>query len=529
MAAERKLKICLASSEVTPLAKAGGLADVNAALGAYLHDRGHDIRILIPFYSSIDTQDLNVAPVAGLQDLTIKFGKWKFEYSIDRAIIPRSGLPVYLLRCPALYDRAGMYTTDGDEHLRFIVLSRVAIEMCQHMQFAPDIFHCHDWHTALIPLYLQTLYSWDRLFEKTHSVLSIHNIGYQGVFGADIIDDIDLGWSQHYLHQDDLIQGRINFLKTGLLYANLLTTVSPTYAREIQGAKYGMGLDGILRARSDVLVGILNGVDYDEWNPETDPLIPRNYTRRSLGGKATCKEALMKELGLRGGTKQPLIGIVSRLVGQKGIDLMERVLPRLLEDRNFSLAVLGSGEQRFEQFFQLLHRAWPDRVSFYRGYNNKLAHRIEAGCDMFLMPSAYEPCGLNQMYSLKYGTIPIVRETGGLADSVQQIIATTGAGTGILFHNYEDEGLAWAINRGLDLFKSKPLWRQIMRNGMAMDFSWEQQGEIYVDFFRRLAASHPGASTIDQGSPKRSAQVQALPRTKPGSPRRSRRTALKGQ
>jgi len=489
MAAKKQLKICLASSELTPLAKAGGLADVNAALGAHLYGTGHDIRVLIPFYSSIKTKGLKVAPVDGLQNLSIKIGMKTIEYSIDWTTLPRNGLPVYLLRCPALYNRDQMYTTDPDEHLRFVVLSRVAIEMCQHMRFAPDIFHCHDWHTALVPLYLKTLYSWDQLFAKTHSVLTIHNIGYQGVFGANILGDLDLGWSEHLLHQDDLSQGRVNFLKTGLMYSNLLTVVSPTYAREIQGARYGMGLEGILRSRSDVLVGILNGVDYDEWNPETDPLIPKNYTRRSLGGKVVCKEVLMQDLGLGGGAAQPLIGIVSRLVGQKGIDLMERVLPVLLEKRNFSLAVLGSGEQRYERFFQMLHRAWPGRVNFFRGYNNKLAHCIEAGSDMFLMPSAYEPCGLNQMYSLKYGTVPIVRETGGLADSVQQIIATTGAGTGILFHKYEDAGLAWAINRGLDLFKSKPLWRQIMRNGMAMDFSWEQQGEVYVDFFRRLAAS----------------------------------------
>lgn len=486
MAKTAPLKICLASSELAPLAKTGGLADVNTALSAYLHRQGHDIRVLLPLYSVLHQNGLEIEPVAGLQNLIVTFGKWDIEYSIDKTTFLANGMPVYLLRCPELYDRPSLYTSAADEHLRFILLSRVAIEMCQHTRFAPDIFHCHDWHTALIPLFLRTIYSWDKLFANSRSVLTIHNIGYQGVFGASILDDLYLGPGEHYLHQDDLREGRINFLKMGLLLADLLTTVSPTYAEEIQRPDYGMWLDAILRERRDVLVGILNGVDYDAWNPETDPLIPRNYAIRRLSGKAVCKQALMKYMGLTGGKKQPLVGVVTRLVAQKGIDLMEQVLPGLLAERNFSLAVLGSGEPRFEAFFASLQRALPERVGFFRGYNNKLAHRIEAGSDMFLMPSAYEPCGLNQMYSLKYGTIPIVRETGGLADSVQQIDVSTREGTGILFRDYDEQGLSWAINRALDLFDDPDLWRAIMRNGMNQDFSWQQQGAKYVHLFRQL-------------------------------------------
>ncbi|MGB5258049.1 MAG: glycogen synthase, partial [Woeseiaceae bacterium] len=467
MANNNKLNICLASSELTPLAKTGGLADVNSALSAYLNDAGHDIRALIPFYSNMTRNGLKIEPVDNLQNLSITVGSSSFRYSIDVTTLPATGLPVYLLRCPALYDRPGIYTQAADEHLRFIVLSRVAIEMCQRMRFAPDIFHCHDWHTALIPLFLRTLYAWDKLFAKTRSVLTIHNIGYQGLFGAAILPDLALGDSEYLLHQDDLSAGRINFLKTGLLYADLLTTVSPTYAKEIQGAEYGMHLDGILRDRSASLVGILNGVDYGEWNPKSDPLIPQTYTSKDLSGKEFCKQVLMNELGLAGGPKQPVIGIVSRLVEQKGVDLMERVLPTLLARRNFSLAVLGSGEPRFERFFASLQQSARSRVSFFRGYNNKLAHWIEAGSDMFLMPSVYEPCGLNQMYSLKYGTVPIVRETGGLADSVEQINVRKKTGTGILFRDYDETGLAWAISRSLELFQDKPLWRKIMLNGMA--------------------------------------------------------------
>ena len=272
-----------------------------------------------------------------------------------------------------------------------------------------------------------------------------------------------------------------------MLYADLLTTVSPTYAREIQGAEYGMGLDDTLRARSDSLIGILNGVDDEEWNPQTDTLIPRKFSMQNLAGKKTCKKELLKELGLDSNLARPVIGVVSRFVSQKGFDLMETVLPRLLSQRDFSMAVLGSGDSHLEKFFDSLHRQIPDRVSFFRGFNNKLAHWIEAGADMFLMPSRYEPCGLNQMYSLKYGTVPVVRETGGLADSVQQINPSTGTGTGILFRDYDAAGLSWAMNTALDLYKNQPLWKEIVLNGMAMDFSWQQQGEQYVKIFRKLS------------------------------------------
>jgi starch synthase len=444
------------------------------------------VRVLMPGYSSLRSEGCEIQPVEGLESLSMRIGVWELSYAIDRLVLP-SGHELYLLRCPALYDRPGLYTQDDDEHLRFLMLSRAAIEMCQHMQFAPDIFHCHDWHAAMIPLYLKTFYSWDRLFRNSRSVLTIHNIGYQGRFSSDIFDDLGLDWDRDKLHQDDLNNGEINFLKTGLLYADLLTTVSPTYALEIQTGEYGMGLDGILRSRSESLVGILNGVDYREWNPETDTLIPANYSADDLGGKAECKQALMRETGMKVAPDRPLIGVVSRLVSQKGVDLMQRVLPDLLSRHSFALAVLGSGEPRFESFFESLHRAAPDRVSYYRGYNNKLSHWIEAGSDMFLMPSAYEPCGLNQMYSLKYGTIPIVRATGGLADSVDMIEPKTARGTGVLFRHYDDRGLRWAILHALDLFTNKPLWRKIMVNGMAKDFSLQRQADEYVALFRRLA------------------------------------------
>ena len=481
------LKICLVSSEFTPLAKTGGLADVASALSIFLDNAGHDVRVLIPFYSSIDTSGLDIVPVDYLQDIPIRIGSAEGSYSIDSTTLPDSNLRIYLLRCPDLYQRKSLYTQDHDEQRRFILLARAAIEMCQRMSFAPDIFSCHDWHTSLIPLYLKTLYAWDKLFANTKSTLTIHNIGYQGIFSADILNDLNLSGYEDKLHQDDLKKGMINFLKTGVLYADVLTTVSPTYAREIQGDEYGMGLQGLLQQRQESLFGILNGVDGNEWNPATDKLLPANYTIDDLSGKQTCKKMLMQELGLKGGTDQPVIGIVSRMVGQKGMDLMQSVLPRLLTQRNFSIAILGSGEARFENFFTELQHAFPERVTFYRGYNNKLAHMIEAGSDMFLMPSLYEPCGLNQMYSLKYGTVPIVRATGGLADSVEQVDPKSQSGTGILFNDYNQQGLTWAINTALDLYQNKALWKKIQANGMAKDFSWETQGELYVKLFRKLS------------------------------------------
>ncbi|MGB5346766.1 MAG: glycogen synthase GlgA [Woeseia sp.] len=480
------LRICIASAEVAPLAKTGGLADVTSALAAQLHRDGHEVRLLMPYYRSIDTAGLDVQPVDFLQSIPIRMGHRRGEFSIDTATLPGSTLKIYLLRCPELYDRDGIYTSSDEEHLRFILLSRAAIVMCQYMQFSPDIFSCHDWHTALIPLYLKSMYRWDSLFANTRSVLTIHNIGYQGVFGSGILPDLDLGDFAGHLHQDDLGAGQINFMKTGLLHAHLLTTVSPTYAREIMGDEYGMGLQELLRQRSDSLVGILNGVDYGEWDPATDKHLPSNFSRQDLSGKLACKLALLKDLDLAANAERPLIGIVSRLVSQKGIDLMQRVLPGMLAKRDFSLAILGNGEQRFEDFFQRLQNHFPRRVCFYNGYNNRLSHYIEAGSDMFLMPSLYEPCGLNQMYSLKYGTVPVVRETGGLADSVEQINAQTGSGTGILFRNYDEAGLFWAINRGLTLFQNKPLWQQVMQNGMAQDFSWKRQADRYVQIFRAL-------------------------------------------
>ena len=480
------LKICFATSEFAPLAKTGGLADVSSALPTILHTEGHDVRVLLPRYRQIEEGDLDIQPVPELADLSLRAGAHTIGYSIDRTTLPGANLPVYLINCPSLYGRNSLYTNDADEHLRFVLLSRATLDMCQRLGFEPDIVHCNDWQTSLIPLYLKTTYAWDRLFEKTRSVLTIHNIGYQGMFAAETLGDLELGDATHHLHQDDLRDGVINYLKTGVLYADLITTVSPTYAREILSEEYGMGLDGYLSDRNSTVVGVLNGVDYREWDPATDKLIPKNFSSGDLGGKRVCKEVLLQEMGMEPRVDRPLIGLVTRLAGQKGIDLIESVLPDLMSVRDFALVALGSSESRYETFFEWLQQTFPGRAGFYRGFSNKLAHWIEAGSDMFLMPSRYEPCGLNQMYSLKYGTVPIVRQTGGLADSVKQVDPSVGTGTGILFRDFDDGGLAWGVNRGLDLFADQALWTRVMKNGMSEDFSWSVQGAQYVRLYRTL-------------------------------------------
>ena len=478
----------MASSEFSPFAKTGGLGDVVAALSKSLHDQGHDVRVLIPYYSRLQGAGLDPRPIDSLTNLQMQLGERTVGYSIMQASLPGSDMPLFLLHCPEFYGREGIYSQDDDEYLRFVLLSRAAIEMCQRMAFAPHIMHCNDWQTALIPLYLRSTYAWDRLFAGTKSVLTIHNIGYQGMFPAWVLGELNLAGAEHHLYQDDLKEGVINFLKTGILYADLVTTVSPTYAREILGAEYGMGLDHLLRQRGAGFVGILNGVDYNEWDPAHDALIPANYTADDLSGKATCKRLLAEELGLDADPRRPMIGIVSRLVGQKGFDLVRAVVPRLLLHTPFSLAVLGSGESRYESAFASMAQHFRGQVAFYRGYNEKLAHWIEAGADMFLMPSRYEPCGLNQMYSLRYGTVPIVRETGGLADSVEQIDPESGTGTGILFRDYNERGLEWALLTALELFRDQDLWRTVLLNGMARDFSWQRQTTRYVELFRQLGS-----------------------------------------
>ena len=483
------MKICFVSSEIAPLAKTGGLADVAGALGKYLKQNGHDIRMVMPLYSSIDTKDIDLYPVDFAQNCMLQMGDQQLSYDVYTTKLPGSETDVYLIHCPQLYNRPTIYTSDADEYLRFGLLNRAAIELCQRMGWAPDILHLNDWQTALVPVYLKTLYAWDLLFRSTKTVFTIHNIAYQGKFHADVINSLGLNKFYHFFDGSDLYGGTLNFLKTGLLHADKLTTVSPTYAKEITTQEYGEGLNDLLLQRAHDLVGILNGVDYDVWNPEKDPYIPQHYSIKNPGKKKVNKKALLKKLGLSYSEKAPVLGMISRLVEQKGIDLLESVLPHILQKYDVRVVILGSGEEKYERFLYYTQLNFKDKMVFYRGYDYPLSHLIEAGSDIYLMPSRFEPCGLNQIYSLKYGTIPVVRKTGGLADTVELYDWETQTGTGFVFEHYTEEGFYWALEYAITTYQNKTAWRKIMKNAMSQDFSWKKQLLKYEQLYSSILES----------------------------------------
>jgi starch synthase len=480
------LKLCVLSSEILPYAKTGGLADVAGALVQNLRLLGHHVYAFMPLYSAVRAAHPELQPVLGAQQIPMTIGDTDYHFSVQTASFPGTDIATYFIDCPALYDRASFYTTDPDEHRRFLLFTRATLDSCRRLGIAPDIFHCNDWHTALLPLYLKTLYASDPLLAPARSVLTIHNIGFQGIIPAAAAADLGLDALDAHLDAEDLARGVINSLKTGIEFADLVTTVSPTYAREICEGPLGMGLQATLRARAGPVVGILNGVDYRDWDPRHDRYLSAHFGPQDLGGKRTNKEVLMGAAHLEVAVSRPLVGMVTRLAEQKGIDLLIDALPSLLQERDFALVVLGSGDPPYVAFFDELARRFPGRVGFRNGYDESMAHLIEAGSDIFLMPSRYEPCGLNQMYSLRYGTIPVVRKTGGLADSVQHFDPGTGTGTGCVFNDYDAPAARWAIGTVLDWYGVRTSWQQLMQNAMAQDFSWPRQIVEYDLLYRGL-------------------------------------------
>ncbi len=484
-----RLAICLLASEIEPLSKTGGLADVAGALGGYLYAAGHDVRLFTPCYTSIDRAACRAQPLAALTQVPLALGAHRYVFSVLRGALP-GGAPVYLIDCPALYARATIYTADPDEHLRFLAFTRAALLACQRLAWAPQVIHCNDWHTSFTPLMLRTLFKDEPLFRATRTLLTIHNIGYQGIFPASRVRDLGLPRARALLDQKELAAGRINALREGILHADAISTVSPTHAREICTDEYGMGLEDCLRQRAaeGVLSGILNGVDYHEWDPRHDRYLPARYDAGHLEVKAQLKRTFRARQRLESTPGVALLGIVSRLAVQKGIELMFEALPHVLSTRPLTFVALGSGEPQYEAFFADLQRRFPGRVACHRGYDDELAHWIEAASDMFVMPSRYEPCGLNQMYSLRYGTVPIVRRTGGLADSVEHYDPQRGTGTGVVFNDFDTQALSWALSHALDLYARPEHWQRLVQNGMRCDFSWQRQGADYLALYRRLSA-----------------------------------------
>ena len=469
-------RILMVAPEATPFAKTGGLADVIGALPAALHAGGQQVAVVMPWYRTVR---LACSPKEAYRDLRVIIGPREYRVNIFETV--ERGVTFYLLSCPPLYDRPGLYgehSTDyPDNHIRFGVFCRAALDVMRHL-FLPDILHCHDWQSALAPIYLRYAFAGDPTFLGVRILFTVHNLGYQGLFPPEALLDLGIGRD---IFQPNVLEffGRVNLLLGGMHFSDAINTVSRTYAREIQTPEFGFGLDKFLLARADRLSGIVNGVDYHEWSPETDVNIARNYSATDLQGKSVCKRALLEQLHLpTNDLTKPVIGMVSRMVSQKGFDLLADVANELLAEDTF-LTILGSGEPAYEKLFRDLAARNPGKVGIHIGYDDALAHRIEAGADMFLMPSYYEPCGLNQIYSLRYGTVPIVRAIGGLDDTIDDT-------TGFKFKEYTGEALLAAVRRALAAFADRPQWENMIRRGMHKDFSWENAAGQYAALYRSL-------------------------------------------
>jgi starch synthase len=468
----------MVASEATPAAKTGGLADVVGSLPPALSAHGDQVAVVIPRYGFIDLKSARRV----YDHLPVFLGPARFDTAIYLA--PEE-YPLYLVDCAPLFDRDGLYGEEGedypDNHIRFAVLARAALGVARFI-FKTEIFHCHDWQAGLIAPYLRTTFAGDPTFMGVRTLFTIHNLGYQGLFPKTALPAVALDPA---LYRPDGMEffAELSYIKGGIALADALTTVSPTYAREIQTPEFGFGLDGALRARADVLTGILNGVDYREWNPKTDAYLPARYSEQDLSGKRVCKQRLIAEVGLPAAAlDRPLLGVVSRFTAQKGIDLIAE-LARDLAGLDMYLVALGAGEPDQEELVRRMAARHPDRIAAQIGFDNGLAHRVEAGADIFLMPSRYEPSGLNQMYSLKYGTVPVVRAVGGLNDTIDE-------GTGFKFAEHSGPALLAAIRRAGEAYSQPGIWPAMMLRGMGKDFSWSRSAGAYSALYRQLLGAN---------------------------------------
>lgn len=480
-----RLKIAMIASECVPFAKTGGLADVVGSLPHALQELGHEVIVILPKYGSINVEKFNIETQIDLM------GVWmgnKLEWCTVDVTRTEHNIPVYFIEFNQYYARDGYYhdATLRDWHdnpRRFAFLARAGLQLCREMEYKADIVHVHDWQTALATAYLKIWHWDDAILGRTASVLTIHNIGYQGVYTTADYDYIGLQWG-NFTSEKLEDHGNVNFLKGGIYYADIVNTVSPTYADETRTPEYAHGMAPYLNSKGDSYLGILNGVDYSLWDPETDILIPSTYTADDLAGKINCKRALQKRMLLEQNDNIPLIGIVSRFADQKGLDLLASAIEGIINNMLVQIVILGSGDKVLESFYGSLPARYPGRIGSHIGYSNELAHWIEAGSDFFLMPSRYEPCGLNQIYSLKYGTLPIVRATGGLADTVQQYDEKTGLGTGFKFYEASGNSIYYAVGWAVSTYYDRPAhYKNMVQQAMAQCFSWEQSARAYVEAY----------------------------------------------
>ncbi len=484
------LKICFVSSEVSPFAKTGGLADVAAALPAALKNMEQDVRLMMPKYRMINDRKYVLRDVIRLREVHVELGGKVRTASGKTAFLPNTKVHVYFLFIPELFDRKGIYQDPAtgkdfeDNAERFAYFSKAVVETLKLLYWQPDIIHCNEWQTALIPYYLKTVYADEEFFQGTKTVLTLHNLAYQGIFPLDLAPQLGIEENEAQPGGAFELNGQLNLLKGGILYADAITTVSERYAQEITTAEFGFGLEGVLKQRQKDLYGILNGVDYSVWNPETDRYLASKYDAKSLDKKVENKKALCNQFKLPFQAETPLIGMVTRLVEQKGIDLVVDGIDALMK-RGIQMVILGTGEEKYQTALKAAAEKYPEQLAVHFKFDEKLAHLIEGGADMFLMPSRFEPCGLNQMYSLKYGTVPIVRETGGLADTVENVDPQTGKGTGFTFQEFSVEAMLDAVDRALAAFQDKATWAKIQKAGMRKDFSWENSAKKYLKVYEK--------------------------------------------
>jgi starch synthase len=482
------VRVLMITPEATPFAQTGGLGEVLSALPAELAGLGAEVDVLMPKYRSItpETHPIEKTDLTLAVDLNARLvsaGLWKLTHP--------SGARYLFLDCEEFFDRQYLYgTPDGDyadNAERFVFLTRAAIELARATGTHYDVFHSHDWQAALTPVYLRTLYAGEPLLQESAAVMTIHNLGYQGIFWHLDMPLVGVGW-EFFTPRHMEFHGKLNFLKSGIVFADEVNTVSPGYRNEILTPEFGFGLEGVLLEKGPQLSGILNGVDYRVWNPERDPLIAATYSPDDLTGKAVCKADIQQVAGLPCRTETTLIGMVSRLSSQKGVDIVAEIFPALME-RGVQVVLLGTGDARFQAEFKELKNLYPDQTGIFLSYDYALAHKIFAGSDMILVPSRYEPCGLNQLYALKYGTVPIVRSTGGLTDTVEEFDAADDSGTGFRFTDPDPSDLQAAIFKALDVFVDSPdAWKRLMIRGMKKDFSWKRSAEAYIRLYENAVA-----------------------------------------
>jgi starch synthase len=468
------------------------LGDVAGALPKALGRRGHDVRLIMPLYRAVDGRQHRLRTV--IDGLGIPAASGSLAIDVLEGNLA-GGVPVYFVRHDPSFDRDGLYQTVSaqdypDNAERFALFCRAVLEVCRRVDFQPEVLHANDWQTALLPVYLKTALRDDPFFQRTATVFTIHNLGYQGLFPPEVLPRLMLPWDL-FTPAGLEFYGKGNLLKGGLIFADLLTTVSPRYSREIQTADRGVGLDGVLRVRKGDLFGVLNGIDPEEWNPAGDPHVAAHYTADDLSGKARCKADLQRRFKLPVRAAMPLFGVISRLTGQKGLDLLRDIL-EIVMALNVQLVLLGSGDKEIETAFREAAAKYSSKLAVRIGFDVPLSHQIEAGADLFLMPSRYEPCGLNQMYSLAYGTIPIVRATGGLDDTVVQFDPVTGQGNGFVFEEATTDAFLQAIWQALALYREKTLWSRLVTNAMAADFTWERSAKEYEQLYRRAVEKKGG-------------------------------------